>query len=299
MKPFLKWAGGKTQLLPVIIDELPSNIDNISTYVEPFVGAGSVFLDFLSNDKFDKYIINDINHKLINLYCVIRDDVESLIDSLKSLRERYLSFEDLSNERELIYYEIRDLFNSDDTDKVLLASYFIFLNKTCFNGLYRENLKGKFNVPIGKYKNPSIFEEEHLREVSRLLNKKNANGEFIVTILNKSYKELEEFIDKDTFVYFDPPYRPVTVGGFNSYNKSGFNDDSQKELSIFYAKMSKKGANLMLSNSDPKNLDDNDDFFDILYKDFNIQKIYANRYINSNTKKRGSISELLITNYKK
>lgn len=297
MKPFLKWAGGKTQLLPTIIDELPYNIDNITTYVEPFVGAGSVFFDFLSNDRFEKYIINDINSKLINLYCVIRDDVELLINSLRDLKEKYLSFEELSDERSNMYYEIRDLFNNNNTDRIALASYFIFLNKTCFNGLYRENSNGNFNVPIGKYKNPTIFEEDQLREVSKLLNKRNVNGELIVTILNQPYTELEQFIDEHTFVYFDPPYRPVTVGGFSTYNKSGFNDDSQIGLSRFYSEMSNRGATLMLSNSDPRILDENDNFFEVLYKDFNIQRIYANRFINSNAGNRGDISELLITNY--
>lgn len=297
MKPFLKWAGGKTQLIPTIIDELPYNIDNITTYVEPFVGAGSVFFDFLSNDRFERYIINDINSKLINLYCVIRDDVEMLINSLRDLKEKYLSFEELSDERSNMYYEIRDLFNNNNTDRIALASYFIFLNKTCFNGLYRENSNGNFNVPIGKYKNPTIFEEDQLREISRLLNKRNINGELIVTILNQPYIELEQFIDEHTFVYFDPPYRPVTVGGFSTYNKIGFNDDSQIGLSRFYSEMSNRGATLMLSNSDPRILDENDNFFEVLYKDFNIQRIYANRFINSNSGNRGDISELLITNY--
>lgn len=299
MKPFLKWAGGKTQLLDTITSELPENMEGINTYIEPFVGAGAVFLDFLSSDRFEKYIINDINSKLINVYKVIRDDIDLLIESLNDIKEKYLSFEELSEDREKIYYEIRDKFNSNDIGRIELASYFIFINKTCFNGLYRENSKGNYNVPIGKYKNPTIFDEEQLREISRLLNKRNNNGELIVTILNLKYTELEEYINKSTFVYFDPPYRPVTVGGFSTYNKGGFNDESQQELADFYTSVSRTGAKLMLSNSDPRILDKNDDFFEKMYGNFYIQRVYANRFINSKGADRGGISELLITNYKK
>ncbi|MGV2805042.1 Dam family site-specific DNA-(adenine-N6)-methyltransferase, partial [Clostridium perfringens] len=299
MKPFLKWAGGKTQLLDTITSELPENMEGINTYIEPFVGAGAVFLDFLSSDRFEKYIINDINSKLINVYKVIRDDIHLLIESLNDIKEKYLSFEELSEDREKMYYEIRDKFNSNDIGRIELASYFIFINKTCFNGLYRENSKGNYNVPIGKYKNPTIFDEEQLREISRLLNKRNNNGELIVTILNLKYTELEEYINKSTFVYFDPPYRPVTVGGFSTYNKGGFNDESQQELADFYTSVSRTGAKLMLSNSDPRILDKNDDFFEKMYGNFYIQRVYANRFINSKGADRGGISELLITNYKK
>lgn len=299
MKPFLKWAGGKTQLIPTIIEELPEEINNLTTYIEPFVGAGAVFLDFLSSDRFEKYIINDINSKLINVYEVIRDNIDLLIQVLNDIKEKYLSFEELSEDREKMYYDIRDKFNSDDIGKIELAAYFIFINKTCFNGLYRENSKGDYNVPIGKYRNPTIFDEEQLREISRLLNRKNDNGELIVTILNLKYTELEKYVNKDTFIYFDPPYRPVTPGGFSSYNKSGFNDEAQLELANFYTKLSELGARLMLSNSDPRILDENDDFFEYIYRKFNIQKIYANRFINSRGNDRGGISELLITNYKK
>ncbi len=299
MKPFLKWAGGKTQLLDTITSELPENMEGINTYIEPFVGAGAVFLDFLSSDRFEKYIINDINSKLINVYKVIRDDIDLLIESLNDIKEKYLSFEELSEDREKMYYEIRDKFNSNDIGRIELASYFIFINKTCFNGLYRENSKGNYNVPIGKYKNPTIFDEEQLREISRLLNKRNNNGELIVTILNLKYTELEEYINKSTFVYFDPPYRPVTVGGFSTYNKGGFNDESQQELADFYTSVSRTGAKLMLSNSDPRILDKNDDFFEKMYGNFYIQRVYANRFINSKGADRGGISELLITNYKK
>lgn len=295
IKPFLKWAGGKTQLLDEIVSDLPENIKDIKRYVEPFVGAGSVFFYFLENDYFEEYIINDINSKLINLYEVIRDNPEKLIEEIKKLKNIYLNLE--MEEREKLFYEIRNKFNSLDCNKLQLATYFIFLNKTCFNGLYRENSKGEFNVPFGKYKNPSFFDEELLMNISKFLNMKNKNGEFRVKILNKNFYEVDEYINNNTFVYFDPPYRPVTKGGFTSYNKSSFNDKSQILLRDFYKEMSDRGAKIMLSNSDPKNLDENDNFFDDLYSEFNIKRVYAKRNINSDASKRGKITELLITNY--
>lgn len=296
IKPFLKWAGGKSQLLNEIIQELPGDIKNLKRYVEPFVGAGAVFLCFLENDYFEEYIINDINSKLINLYTVVRDNPQDLIKEVKELKTKYLNGE--YEERESLFYEIRDKFNNPDCRGVKLAAYFIFLNKTCFNGLYRENSKGNFNVPFGKYNNPSFFDEAQIMEISRLLSLKNENDEFKVKILNKSFSELEEYIDYDTFVYCDPPYRPVTVGGFTSYNKSNFNDESQILLGDFYKVLDAKGAKIMLSNSDPKNLDEKDNFFDDLYSDFSIKRVYAKRNINSVGSGRGKITELLITNYK-
>jgi len=295
IKPFLKWAGGKSQLLDEIIQELPMNIKKIEKYVEPFVGAGAVFLYFLENDYFEEYIINDINSKLINLYMVIRDNPQDLIKEMQKLKTKYLNAE--YEEKEKLFYEIRDNFNKSDCKDIKLAAYFIFLNKTCFNGLYRENSKGNFNVPFGKYKNPSFFDELQIMEISRLLSLKNENDEFKVKILNKSFSELEEYIDNNTFVYCDPPYRPVTVGGFTSYNKSNFNDEAQILLRDFYKVIDAKGAKGMLSNSDPKNLDEKDNFFDDLYSDFSIKRVYAKRNINSVGSGRGKITELLITNY--
>ncbi|MEY8763868.1 MULTISPECIES: DNA adenine methylase [Clostridium] len=295
IKPFLKWAGGKTQLLNEIIAELPQNVRQLKKYVEPFVGAGAVFFYFLENDYFEYYIINDINFKLINLYEIIRDRPGDLIFEVQRLRSEYLKLDIEGKEK--LFYEIRSKFNNG-CSSIESASYFIFLNKTCFNGLYRENSKGNFNVPFGKYENPSFFNEIQLMEISRLLNLKNKDGKFKVKILNGDFDELNEYIDGSTFVYFDPPYRPVTVGGFTSYSRSSFNDKSQILLRDFYKLMDVKGAKLMLSNSDPKNLDESDTFFDDLYSDFNIKRVYAKRNINSTGSKRGKITELLITNYK-
>ncbi|MGO1469967.1 MAG: DpnII family type II restriction endonuclease [Tissierella sp.] len=299
VKPFLKWAGGKTKLLPIINRELPEDIDNLTTYVEPFVGAGAVFFDFIYNDKFEKYIINDINSRLINVFLNIRDRVNDLIILLERLQESYLILEVDSKERDDFYYGIREKFNDDNISSLESSAYFIFLNKTCFNGLYRENKSGNFNVPTGRYKNPKVFVKEQLLEISKVLNKKDDKGNFVVTILNLNYSDLEEYIDSSTFVYFDPPYRPITKGGFSTYNKSGFNDTSQKELASFFSNVSNKGAKLMLSNSNPREYIKNDNFFEILYKDFNIKKLYASRVINSDGDNRKDTSELLITNYYK
>lgn len=296
IKPFLKWAGGKTQLLPVIKENLPNNIGMLTRYVEPFVGAGAVFFSLVKENHFEEYIINDINEKLINLYRVIRDDVETLILELTNIRAEYMALVDIEAKGEY-FYARREEFNVTEILTTRMAALFIFLNKTCFNGLYRENANGGFNVPFNKSKSPSMFEEEQLREISRLLNIRNAQGNSKVQIFNLSFEELDEYIDNHTFVYLDPPYRPITKGGFNSYNKSSFNDEDQQRLAHFYREMHTKGASLMLSNSDPKNLDERDEFFDELYSGFNIMRVNANRMINSDGKARGSISEILVCNY--
>ena len=296
IKPFLKWAGGKKQLLPVIMERLPDNMEQIERYVEPFIGAGAVFFELIKHNLFKEYFINDINERLINLYLVIRDNVEELIAQLIIIREEYFSFTEMKG-KEIYYYDRRKEFNATKELNVRMAALFIFLNKTCFNGLYRENSSGDFNVPFGKAKNPVMFEEEQLREISYLLNIKDEQGHLRVRIYNESFEKLAEHINENTFVYFDPPYRPVTKGGFNAYNKSSFNDEEQIRLSNFYIQMNETGAKLMLSNSNPKNLDSKDEFFDVLYEAFIIERVSANRMINSNAKGRGAITEILVRNY--
>ncbi|OON96799.1 MAG: hypothetical protein ATN36_04810 [Epulopiscium sp. Nele67-Bin005] len=296
IKPILKWAGGKTQMIPQIIVNLPSDLDKYTTYIEPFIGGGAVFFYMVQKEYFDSYIINDINEKLVNLYIVLRDNYSELLTKLELLKNEYLSLESLE-EKEKYYYNIRTLYNENNTDLVNMAGWIIFLNKTCFNGLYRENLKGNFNVPFGKHNAPSFYDEQNLQNISTLLNRKNDEGEFIVKILSGTFEALEKYIDDKSFVYLDPPYRPVTKGGFNSYNKSSFNDDMQVNLKEFFARLDKKSAKLMLSNSDPKILDTEDNFFDNLYASFCINRVSAKRMINRDGKGRGSISELLITNY--
>ncbi len=297
LKPILKWAGGKTQMLPNIIENLPIDITNQTKYVEPFIGAGAVFLHFIKENQFSEYIINDINTKLINLYICIKEDTENLIQNLEKLQSEYLALTDI-NLKEEYYYNIREKFNSDNNDTTITSAWLIFLNKTCYNGLYRENSKGNFNVPFGKHEAPNIYDKENIKLMSKMLNKKNVNGEYLVKIFNTSFENLISYIDATTFVYLDPPYRPITSRGFTAYNKSNFNDASQINLSQFYFKLDQYKAKLMLSNSDPKVLNSNDMFFDNLYSSYEIKRVSAKRMINRNGKGRGPITELLITNYK-
>lgn len=291
-KPFLKWAGGKSQLLHEIRKYYPFN-EQINKYCEPFVGAGAVLFDILNNFDLDEVYISDINKEAINLYKVIRDDVENLIELLDEFQKEY---QDLNLEqRKIIYYRNREEFNllklSDNSYNLRKAALFMFLNKTGFNGLYRENMSGKFNVPIGSYKNPKILDRENLINV----NKKLQN----VEIIHGDYKKSEDFIDSRTFVYFDPPYRPIKpTSNFTAYNKGDFNDDNQRELAEFFKKMDQKSAHLLLSNSDPKNYSPDDNFFDDLYGAFNINRVAARRFINSDKNNRGFIYEILVNNFK-
>jgi len=296
-KPFLKWAGGKTQLLPEIQSRLPIEMETgkIKRYVEPFIGAGALFFYLAQNYQFEEIVISDINDELLIVYKTIREDVEGLIEHLNRLKKRFFS----NQERESFFYEQRDLFNQNITKIELTyfssswtrrAAQFIFLNRTCFNGLYRTNSKLQFNVPFGKYENPMIYDEENLRAASDLLQN--------VEILKGDFETSEKFADSETFIYFDPPYRPISkTSSFSTYHKAEFTDNDQKRLARFYQQLNAKGAKLMLSNSDPKNENPNDDFFDELYKDFRIDRVKASRAINSNGAKRGQISELIITNY--
>lgn len=282
MKPFLKWAGGKTQLLP----EIRNRFVVSKKYCEPFIGGGAVFFDLLDNNSFDEIYISDVNRELCITYKVIRDNVEEFISSLRETEDGYYR----SNDKTEYYYNKRDSFNgliySRSKNEMEIATNFIFLNRTCFNGLYRVNSKGLFNVPVGSYKNPSIVPDvENLRKISKAL--KN------VYIVNDSFEESYHFIDNDTFVYMDPPYRPLNKSSFNSYSKSSFNDETQVRLKEFVDSITEKGANVLISNSDTK-----DGFFDELYKNYIIERVAANRMINSKSNGRGSVDELLISNRK-
>ena len=297
VKPFIKWAGGKRQLLPKISEYYPKDLiadGTITKYVEPFVGGGAVLFDILNKDNIKHVYIGDANPNLINTYTVIQLYVNRLIKELKNLEQEYLGLDD--DRRAEYYLTIRNKFNNTTNilskvgkAQIRHAAYFIFLNKTCFNGLYRVNKDGKFNVPHGKYKNPMICDEENLRAVSKKLEN--------VIIKCCAYHEWEDIIDEHTFVYFDPPYRPLTkTASFNSYAKDAFGDNEQIALANFVKKIDEKGAMFVLSNSDPHNVNVNDNFFDDLYTNFNIHTISATRAINSNASGRGTVSELLITN---
>ena len=299
-KPFLKWAGGKTQLLKEIDSHLPQEIvdsNHIEKYFEPFVGGGAVFFHLKSYLNIDEIYLSDINKELILTYKVIKNHPKKLIKRLRYISEYYKSKND--EERKNYYYFVRNSFNNHligfdyekySSEHIKRASQMIFLNKTCFNGLFRVNSDDEFNVPMGRYKNPLICDEENILAVSHDLKK--------ARIENASYLESEELIDESSFVYLDPPYRPLRRDtNFLGYSKGNFDDNCQRELGQFYKRISDKGAKVLLSNSDPKNTDSNDDFFDEIYQDFNIDRVYAKRYINSKGDKRGDISEILVSNY--
>ena len=294
VKPFVKWAGGKGQLLADIRKAYPAQLGkSIKKYAEPFVGGGAVLFNVLGNYNLEAVYISDINAELMNTYLTIRDDVKSLIELLSVLQTEYLPMEDEA--RKTYYYKKRDRYNElkvngDSADKLESAALLIFLNRTCFNGLYRVNRKGLFNVPMGAYKKPTICDADNLAAISSALKK--------VTIVCGDYRESRSFIDKDTFVYFDPPYRPLNAtSSFTSYTEDTFEDAAQRELAEYVQELDKVGACVMVSNSDPKNTNPNDNFFDDLYAQQQINRVSASRMINSNAGSRGKISELLICNY--
>lgn len=288
-KPFIKWVGGKTQLLDEIRKLYPTQTEK---YCEPFVGGGAVLFDVLSRLGPKEVLINDINGELINTYCQIKTNCGDLIDVLADLQERY--WNSSHEENKSLFLEKRERFNSlkvngNKKDNLEKAVLFIFLNKTCFNGLFRVNSKGLFNVPFNNAKKPLLCDVENLKVCSELLqNVKMSVG---------NYAQCKNFIDSKTFVYIDPPYRPLTeTAAFTSYNENGFGDKEQIELAQFIEEISERRAIVVTSNSDPKNVCENDNFFDRLYKKFSIKRVSASRMINSNAKKRGAINELLISN---
>lgn len=296
-KPIIKWVGGKTQLLNTINDNLPQNISHFNTYMEPFIGGAAVLFYIVPKlPNIKNVFINDLNYKLTNLYTVVKNKHLKLINQLKTIQEEYRKSED----PKIFYYNTRDSFNIYDMNMepdadVLHAAEFIFLNKTCFNGLYRENSKGEFNVPWNKNVNVCICDEENIKAVHNFFIKYN------VQISTGTYDEFfkgKRMYMKNAFVYMDPPYRPITKSSaFTSYTKSGFNDDSQKDLKVWFDVLTSDCAYCMLSNSDPKNSDVNDTFFDDLYSDYNIIRVNAKRSINSKGNGRGSITEILVKNY--
>lgn len=267
--PFLKWAGGKRQLISQMNKHFPKDFKK---YIESFVGGGAV-LFYL---KIKASIIIDINKDLINCYEVIKNNVKELIDLLKTHK----------NEKDY-YYKIRALDrNKEKFNKlpnVEKASRIIYLNRCCYNGLYRVNSKGQFNVPFGKYKNPNFCDEENLLAVSRVLKD--------VKIIHGSFEICLEHAQKGDFVYFDPPYHPISkTSSFTSYTKENFGKESQLKLYEIFKKLDKRGCKLMLSNS-------YNEYIQNLYKNFKIITLGARRVINCNAKKRGNIKVLLILNY--
>lgn len=241
VKPFLKWAGGKGQLLKEIEYYYPFADRHITKYAEPFVGGGAVLFDILSKYDLNEVYISDINAELINTYCIIRDDIDALIETLYTMQSDFIPLD--TENRKVYYMQKRERFNDlkvngNESVNIEKAALMVFLNKTCFNGLFRVNKKGLFNVPMGSYKNPMICDEKNLRAVSEKLQK--------VTIICGDYRESANFIDENTFVYFDPPYRPITdTASFTAYTENLFNDDAQIELAKFVDEMNKKGAKII------------------------------------------------------
>ena len=291
LKPFVKWVGGKGQLIEQLEKHIPTDGEKVLTkYAEPFVGGGALLFNILSKYNFEEIYIGDINKELINAYNVVKNNVDELIKKLTEMQLVFVPMDE--NGRKYYYYTARDRFNAlqiTAETAVEKASLFIFLNKTCFNGLYRVNKKGQFNVPMGAYKNPTICDENNLRNVSEVLQN--------VNIVCADYSFSKDFIDKDTFVYLDPPYRPISqTASFTSYNADCFDDNEQIRLARFIDEINANGAKIMLSNSDPQNVNPKDTFFEELYKAYIINKVDATRAINSKGNSRGKIKELLICN---
>ncbi len=280
-------------MIPTIDSFLPESFrqEKKLTYIEPFVGGGAMLFYMLQSYPNIKHaVINDINPHLIKTYYVIRDNPKHLIDALSGLQNSFRALEDYDRQKDF-YLDIRRRFNQPVLDDIEEASYMIFLNRTCFNGLYRENSKGGFNVPFGKYKNPTICDEPLILADSELLQR--------VEILTGDYSITESFVNGYTFFYFDPPYRPLdATSSFNSYVKEDFDDAEQIRLKDFYSALSHQGHHAILSNSDCKARNEKDVFFDELYRDFIIERVYAKRSINANASKRGVLTELLIRNYR-
>ncbi len=270
VQPFLKWAGGKRQLLPEMNKYFPKKMN---TYYEPFLGAGAVLFHIQPK----KAIVNDINTELIQTYIAIRDHVEELINDLKKHR----------NEKEY-FYHIRDLDRKEEFQNLSLverSSRIIYLNKTCFNGLFRVNSQGYFNVPFGHYKNPQIVNEIVLRAVHKYLNSND------ITIHNVDFEKAVESAKKGDFVYFDPPYDPVSdTSSFTGYSLDGFDKEDQIRLRDLFVELDKRGCKVLLSNSATE-------FIKNIYKDFRIEIVSANRNINAIASRRGKIDEVLVMNY--
>ncbi len=289
-RPFVKWVGGKTQLLDDIKKTLPRDLSrrNEMTYVEPFVGGGAVLFWILQEyPNITRAVINDINAELICTYRVIKYDVENLILELSRLQNEYLPLNEV--DRKKYFLAQRERFNERDTSEVEIAALFIFLNRTCFNGLYRVNSKGKFNVPHGRYANPKICDKETLRADSAVLQR--------VEILCGDFAQTSKYAHDNVLFYFDPPYRPLTdTSAFTSYAKEGFDDAEQIRLRDFCDLIAKQKSLFVASNSDPLNVDNEDVFFDHLYKMFSIKRVSAARMINSKGNGRGAISEIMISN---
>lgn len=289
-RPFLKWAGGKTQLLPALLARLPTDLEQglIRRYVEPFVGSGAFFFGLHHRYPALDCCLIDANPDLTLVYRVVRDRVEELIVRLETIGEAYRAQDGTG--RAALYYAVRDRFNAVAADPVERAADLLFLNRIGYNGLYRTNASGEFNVPHGRYRNPRICRPELLRAASRALEGARIGA--------GDFSDAGRLVDDRTFVYLDPPYRPLSrTASFTAYSRQPFGDDEQRRLAAFVRALDERGARFMLSNSDPRNADPGDDFFDALYEGFVIERVPARRAINRDGAGRGTINELIIRNY--
>jgi DNA adenine methylase len=266
---FVKWAGGKTQLIDQLVPLLPKNFNR---YIEPFVGGGALLFYILQKYPDKEVIISDVNKELMITYEVVKNDVEKLIKKLKEHKNKH---------NKDYYYKSRDI-DPNTLDNIEKAARFIYLNKTCFNGLYRVNSKGGFNVPIGSYKNPDIVQEDKLRVISKLLQN--------VTIKCESFEKVLTYAKKGDFVYFDPPYYPLKTNSFTTYHHDEFLDKEHKQLAEVFKELAKKGCFVMESNS-------NTEFVKKLYPKYGVKLVTAKRLINCRSEGRGIINEIVIRNY--
>lgn len=292
VKPFIKWVGGKSQLIEQLDAQLPAGFDSLEdvTYIEPFVGGGAMLFYMLQHyPNINHAIINDINPDLTTCYRIVRDNPKELIASLQDIENTYLSL-NTEEARKEFFMVVRNRYNEKNLDPIENTTKFFFLNKTCFNGLYRVNKKGLFNVPFGRYSNPTICNPETILKDSELLQK--------VEILNGDFEETFKYAQGNTLFYFDPPYRPLSdTSSFNNYAKEAFNDDAQIRLKKYCDRINDAGFKFMLSNSDGKSVNGEDNFFDVLYAAYQIERVLASRSINSNPNKRGELTEILVRNY--
>jgi len=291
-KPFIKWVGGKGQLIEQLERLLPADFDNWEnvTYIEPFVGGGAMLFHMLQKyPNIRRAVINDINGDLTTCYTTVRDSVEKLIISLQDIQKAYYELPCIEAKKDF-FLAARDRYNEKHLAPIENTTLFFFLNRTCFNGLYRVNKRGAFNVPFGKHDCPQICDPATLRADSKLLRR--------VEILNGDFENTFTFARGNTLFYFDPPYRPLSdTSSFTDYSKEPFNDDAQERLKEFCDRVSCAGFYFMLSNSDCKGKNEKDNFFDILYEDYEIERVWASRNINANPKKRGKLTEILVRNY--
>ena len=296
----MKWAGGKSRLLPQFRKLYPRELGTgrLTRYVEPFLGGGAVFFDVVQAYPIAEAFLFDINAELILIYRVVQRQVERLIETLEGYSRRYYRLNE--EQRKMLYYQVRERLNAQKSQVdfqrfseiwIERAAMLLFLNRTCFNGLFRLNSRGEFNVPFGQHKKPRILDAENLLRASAVL--------ALAEIRGGDFEDSFAVIDEETFVYFDPPYRPLSkTANFTSYSRYGFGDEEQRRLAAYFARLhAERGAKMMLSNSDPTNALAGDAFFEDLYREFHIHTVYAQRAINSKGSGRGLIRELVITNY--